>query len=351
MSKSVVSAIGLLIAIIIWMLTGSSEPDGINEVHKTDGDESLMSVVVSESYAQQVAKKIKVQGQIEPYRLISLKTEVEGKITALPIALGHRVEAGTTLVKISLQTLLADRAQATANLKYQQQELAATKNLFTKKLESESSLSLAQANVEAAKATLEKVNYDIANTSIKAPFSGVLDRRFVEIGDYVERGHELISFVDDNQLKITAMVPQQQVESLSLGQQVTASLSNGDNLTGALTFISTTADAQTRSYRIEILIDNSAHRRIVGMTASLSISIEEISGHSVSASILSLDNQGRLQAKGINDENRVVVYIVDIIRTDANKIWVSGLPETVDLITLGQGFVVAGQVVKTTKQD
>ena len=130
----------------------------------------------------------------------------------------------------------------------------------------------------------------------------------------------------------------------------TATLIHGEHLTGALSFISTTADAKTRSYRVEILIDNSAPRHIVGMTASLSIPVKEISGHSVSASILSLDNQGRLQVKGVDDENKVVVYLVEIIRTDANKIWVSGLPEIVNLITLGQDFVVTGQVVNTTKQ-
>lgn len=350
MNKSVMLALALLGLLVVWMLTGLAQEKPVTNTQKSEADQTLMSVVVSESNAQPIAKLITVQGQIEPNRIISLKTEVEGKVIALPITLGSRVEAGTILAKLSLQTLLSDRAQAVANLKYQEQELAATKNLFAKKLESESSLSLAQANVEAAKATLEKVNYDIDNTNIKAPFSGVFDRRFVEIGDYVERGHEILSLVDDLKLKMTAMVPQQQVESLSLGQQVTATLSNGEQLTGALSFISTTADAKTRSYRVEIIIENRAHRHIVGMTASLSIPVKEISGHSVSASILSLDNQGRLQVKGIDDENRVVVYLVDIIRTDANKIWVSGLPERVNLITLGQDFVVTGQVVNATKQ-
>lgn len=351
MNKSVILALSLLVVIIIWMLTGTGQQEVISETQQNNVDDKLMSVVITESNASLIAKTITVQGQIEANRTISLKTEVEGKVIALPVTLGSRVKAGTVLVKVSLQTLLAERAQAIANLKYQEQELAATKNLFAKKLESESSLSLAQSNVETAKATLEKVNYDIANTNIKAPFTGVFDRRFVEIGDYVERGHEVLSLVDDLKLKITAMVPQQQIESLSLGQIVTATLSNGEPLIGKLSFISTTADLKTRSYRVEVLIDNNAHRHIVGMTASLSIPVREISGHSVSASILSLDNEGQLQVKSIDNENKVVVYIVEMIRTDANKVWVSGLPDTVNLITLGQDFVVAEQIVNATKQD
>lgn len=349
MNRSVMLALSFSIVIIIWMLTGIEEQEEASTINKTDVNKTSMSVVVVKSNAQKVSRTITVQGQVEANRIISLKTEVEGKIIALPITLGDRVKAGTILAKVSLQTLLAKRAQAVANLKYQEQELAAKKKLFSRKLESESTLALAQANLEAANATLEEVNYDIGNTHIKAPFSGVFDRRFVEIGDYVERGNEILSLVDDLKLKVTAMVPQQQVESLSLGQQVTVTLNNGKNLMGPLNFISTTADAKTRSYRVEILIENSIYRHIVGMTASLSIPIEEISGHLINASTLSLDNQGQLQVKAVDYENKVLVYPVEMIRSDANKIWISGLPETVNLITLGQDFVVADQMVNTGK--
>jgi len=345
MNKSVLLALGLLVVIIIWMLTGSGQSSEQTDSQPIDNNEKLMSVVVEDFTAKPVAQLITVQGEVEANRIIALKTEVNGKVSALPVRLGERVQAGTVLVKISLQTLLADRAQAMANLKYQEQELAATKNLFDKKLESGSRLSLAQANVEAAKASLEKVQHDIDNTNIQAPFAGVFDRRFVELGDYVTSGHEVLSLVDDLTVKVVAMVPQQQVESLSVGQQVQATLSGGETLVGQLTFISTTADAKTRSYRVEISVDNATHQRIVGMTASLSIPVQQTQAHLINASSLSLDKAGNLQVKGIDEDDQVVVYPVQILRTEANKIWVSGLPETVSLITLGQNFVVAGQQV------
>jgi len=351
MNKSIMLALGLLGLIIIWMLTGIEEQQTLANTQKTQAENKLMRVVVSESVAESVAKEVTVQGQVEPNRTISIKAEVKGKVVALPVVVGSRINKGTELANISLETLLADKAQAIANLKYQEQELAATKNLFNKKLESGSRLSLVEANLASAKAALEKVNHEIKNTNIKAPFSGVLDRQFVELGDYVEQGHEVFLMVDDLKLKITAMVPQQQVESLSLGQQVTATLLSGKKLTGALSFISTTADTKTRSYRVEVLVDNNAHRRIVGMTASLSIPVQKIKAHLVKASIISLNKQGQLQVKAVDQNNKVVVYIVEIVRTDASKIWLSGLPDDVELITLGQDFVIAGQTVDVNKQD
>lgn len=342
-------ASGLTGLLIVWMLTGSNEAPMVEEKQETNESAKLMSVVVSASNAQLVAKKITVQGQVEPNRVLSLKAEVDGKIIALPIELGSRIKKGDVLAKISLKTRLSQREQAVANVAYQQQELAATQKLFDKKLESGSRLSLQQANLAAAQASLQQVEYDIENSTISAPFDGVFDRRYVEQGDYVDGGQQLVSLVDDLQLKITAMVPQQQVGGLVLGQDVTATLINGEAITGALSFISATADENTRSYRIEVLVDNKDHRRLVGMTASLNIPVKQVEGHLVSASSISLDNQGRLQVKAVNENNEVVAYPVTIVRTDADKVWLSGLPSTVSLITLGQDFVIAGQTVAVSQ--
>ena len=342
-------ASGLTGLLIIWMLSGSNDAPVEEEVSQSSEGEKLMSVVVKSSDAQLVAKKITVQGQVEPNRVLSLKTEVDGKIIALPLALGSRVKKGDVLAKVSLKTRIAQREQAVANVAYQTQELAATKKLFDRKLESGSRLSLQQANLAAAKASLQQIDYDIKNSTISAPFDGVFDRRYVELGDYLDKGQQVVSLVDDLQLKITAMVPQQQVDGLVLGQDVTASLINGEAITGALSFISATADENTRSYRIEVLVDNNDHRRLVGMTASLDIPVKEVEGHLVSASSISLDNQGRLQVKAVNEDNEVVAYPVTIVRTDSDKVWLSGLPAHVSLITLGQDFVIAGQTVQVSQ--
>ena len=349
MNKSIMLASGLTGLLIIWMLSGSNDAPVEEEVSQSSEVEKLMSVVVKSSDAQLVAKKITVQGQVEPNRVLSLKTEVDGKIIALPLALGSRVKKGDVLAKVSLKTRIAQREQAVANVAYQTQELAATKKLFDRKLESGSRLSLQQANLAAAKASLQQIDYDIKNSTISAPFDGVFDRRYVELGDYLDKGQQVVSLVDDLQLKITAMVPQQQVDGLVLGQDVTASLINGEAITGALSFISATADENTRSYRIEVLVDNNDHRRLVGMTASLDIPVKEVEGHLVSASSISLDNQGRLQVKAVNEDNEVVAYPVTIVRTDSDKVWLSGLPAHVSLITLGQDFVIAGQTVQVSQ--
>jgi len=350
MNKSVMLALALSGLLVIWMLTGSDEVATSSKDTKATEETKLMSVVIVSSSAQAVSKKVTVQGQIEPNRELALKTEIDGKIISLPVTLGSRVEAGTILAKIALKTKLSARAQAVATVAYQKQELAATTKLFAKKLESGSRLSREKANLASAVATLKQIEYEIENANIKAPFAGVFDRRYVELGDYLDRGEPVVSLVDDLQLKITAMVPQQQVENLILGQQVTATLINGEKLTGPLTFISATSDKNTRSYRVEVIVDNATHRRIVGMTASLTIPVKETQGHLVNASAISLDNQGRLQVKAIDKDNKVVAYVVDIVRTDADKVWLSGLPLNIDLITLGQDFVVNGQLVNATKQ-
>lgn len=350
MNKSMLMAVGLTALLVIWMLSGNNTPSTPVLTTGKPVSNKLMSVVITPSNAQPVSKKVLVQGQVEPNRLLSLKTEIDGKVIALPLKLGSRVEQGQTLVKVDLKTRLIDREEAVARVDFQKQELAAAKKLFKQKLESGSRLSREKANLAAAIAKLEQIDYEINNANITAPFAGVFDRRYVELGDYLEKGEQVVSLVDDQQLKITAMVPQQHVESLRLGQPVTATLFNKQELTGPLTFISATSDENTRSYRIEVLIDNSSYRRVIGMTASLAIPVNETQGHLVSSSAISLDKQGRLQVKAIDDENKVVAYVVNIVRTDADKVWLSGLPQHLNLITLGQDFVVSGQQVEPSTQ-
>jgi multidrug efflux system membrane fusion protein len=350
MNKSILMAICLTGLLIVWMLSGNNNSATPLESTKETVKNELMSVVITPSIAQLVSKKITVQGQVEANRIISMKTEISGKVTELPKTLGSRVKQGEVLVKVGLKTRLTDREEAVARVQFQKQELAAAKTLFERKLESGNRLSREKANLAAAKATLEKIDYEIKNASIIAPFAGVFDRRYVELGDYLDKGQAVVSLVDDLQLKITAMVPQQQVENLRLGQTVIATLINGEELTGPLNFISATSDKNTRSYRIEVLIDNSDLRRIVGMTASLTIPVNKTHGHLVSASAISLDKQGRLQVKAIDNENTVVSYVVEIVRTDADKVWLSGLPQELNLITLGQDFVVPGQKVNPNEQ-
>ncbi len=357
MNKSIVAALAVSGLLVVWMASGVGQsapsesnlpdPQLENKVKKN----ALMQVQYMPLHAQQIDRLVVVQGQVEPFRTLELKAEVDGKVTALNVEQGQRVKAGTTIVTQDLKFRQAQKQQADAQVKYRQNLLKASKKLHKQGLVSDSRLSEDKSELAKAKAALAQIEYEIANINLRAPFAGVINERLVELGDSLAPGQKVATLVDDATLKITAMVPQHQLDAIALGQNVDVELSNGESVTGQVSYISATADVDTRSYKIEVHVDNSAGHRWIGMSATLSVAVAKVAGHWVKTSVIGLNTDGQLQVKAIDKDSKVVIYPIDIIRTEADGIWISGLPSEVNLITLGQDFVIAGQQVVGQNSD
>ncbi len=350
MNRSVLSAVAIVAGLGAWMLSGqNSEAQDAPEPVK-DSKAELMQVEVIRSHAASVLRTVSVQGQVEALRTVNIKAEVDGRVEALPVAEGARVKAGAQLIRLAEDYRPAQLVEAQARLKQRQSDLQASQKLRKRGLQAENKIVADQAEVEAARAQLAQVRYQLAHTRIKAPFAGVLNQRDVEVGYFVERGEQVAVLVDDEQLIVTGQVPQHYAGSLQLGQVVAVELVTGKTLQGAIRFVSATAEAATRSYRVEVALDNPEHQRLIGLSASLVLPLAQLNGHWVPSSVLGLSADGTLQVKTLDTENRVIERTVSLIRTDKEGFWVGDLPADVTLISVGQHFVGAGEQVKPVPQ-
>lgn len=347
MNKPILAAVAVSVSLVLWMVSGlakDAEISGTTEQEPTK-PAKLMQVEVTPSIAQVTSKLVTLQGQVEPFRVVNLRSEVDGRVEALPIEQGQRVKAGTVLLRQQMKFRQALKTQAEAQVAHRQSTLKANLKLHAKGLLADTRIAEEKAALAAAQAQLAQIQYEIDNVNLKAPFNGVLNERLVELGDLVDSGQQVATLVDDATLKITAMVPQHQVGSMAIGQEVVATMINGEVAKGKLTYISATADEATRSYRIEVLVDNAAGKQWVGMSSTLSVPVAELEGHRVSTSVVGLDTAGQLQVKVLEAGDIVKAYPVKIIRTESDSLWLGGLPHQVQLITLGQDFVIDGQQV------
>jgi multidrug efflux system membrane fusion protein len=242
-------------------------------------------------------------------------------------------------------------ARAEAQLSRSKADLEAAEKLLKKQLQSENNVRAAKASLAVAEAELAAVQLDIARTSIRAPFDGFIEHRAVEVGVLLERGDDVATIVDDSRIRASAQVPQQHVASLSPGQTVSVRLITGEQAEGRLTFISRVADAGTRSYRIEAEVPNPDHELISGLSAVLEIPTGKQVGHFFKPSLLTLHDDGRLGVMAVNEKNEAVFYAVELIRSEGDGVWVSGLPAKVRLVTFGQGFIQAGEIVDAVEQQ
>ena len=195
----------------------------------------------------------------------------------------------------------------------------------------------ALANLDAARARVEQVQIEIANTSLRAPFDGLLEERPVEIGDYVNDGSEVARVLDVDPLVVIGAVTQQERPHIELGDVGQAHLFTGETLEGRVRYLSAESDEATRTYQVELEIPNADGVLSAGVSTEIHIHTEPTAAHRISSALLSLDATGRLGVKGLDRED----HPVKIMRAEAGGVWVTGLPDPVRVITVGQGFVLA----------
>jgi multidrug efflux system membrane fusion protein len=116
-------------------------------------------------------------------------------------------------------------------------------------------------------------------------------------------------------------------------------------------FLRTCLDEATRTFGVELEIDNADGALRVGGTAELRIPAEEVLAHRISPSLLTLDDAGNVGVKIINDSGQVEFVVADIALTSNNGVWLAGLPLDATIITVGQGYVTNGAVVDAVPES
>ena len=122
-------------------------------------------------------------------------------------------------------------------------------------------------------------------------------------------------------------------------------LSGDAVINGNLTFVSKSASPKTKTFKIESEIVNSSGSIKDGVTATMTIRTDPVLAHRISPSILVLDDLGRIGVKVVNSNNVVEFSEVQIIEDLEEGLWISGLPDSVEIIVQGQGFVEDGQII------
>ncbi|WP_445937819.1 efflux RND transporter periplasmic adaptor subunit [Pseudomonas sp.] len=338
-------AIAISLLLVLWLLSGSlfkaqetASADAPAEV------KGLTKVEVQWLEASPMQRQHVVQGQIEAWRRVELRSQISGTVIRLDQDKGSPVKQGQLLLSLSTDNRPAQVAKGEADVRQRAADASAADRLRERNMISTNELIRLQSELAKARAELDLARIQLGNTQISAPFAGVYDQRMVELGDFVQPGQSLLTLVDISQLKVSAQIAQQEVTQLKLGQPVKVELLDGRELQGELHFIAA-ADPGSRSFRIEVKVDNPQALRLAGASATLHVQTGEALAHRLSPALLSLDKAGRHGVKWVDDEQTVQFTPVQLISVDNQGAWVSGLPHKVALITLGQGFVEPGQQV------
>lgn len=352
MKNSYLTAGVILLVVVLWMLSGllrdSTVPAASMATVAAHG--GLTQVRVKTFQATPVIREVVFSGHSAPMRSVDLRAETIGTVASLPVSRGVQVRKGEVLITLAEDNRGARMREAQALVQQRELELRAAQKLQAGSLISEVQAAQAETALKNAQAALGAAELDLARSVIRAPFDGVLDLRGVEMGAYVREGDVMARVVDLDPLLIVGTVSEQDVAKLHIGDQGHARLVTGEVLTGRIRYIAAAADTATRTFSVELEVPNPQALRVAGVTAEVRVALEPLSAHHVSPALLALDDGGAVGVKSVGDDGMVAFHVADIVRSDSEGLWLAGLPETVRLITVGQGFVNGGDKVQASEE-
>ena len=281
--------------LLIWMVSGS-----LVEEEASPQSESalttLSSVTVLNSNAILKSKIIKASGFTEADKFIQVRAEIGGRVISTPFKQGDYVKEGDLLC----QLYIAGRE---------------------------------------------------AYPKIVAPFSGYLESLRVDKGDYLNTGGICASLIDSNPMLLIADIAEKEIADIDVGANSIARLISGDEILGKVSFIATSADKNTRTFRVEIQVDNKDRKIRDGVSAEIYIESKKVFSHKISPAILSLNDQGKLGIRTVDENNSVEFREIEILEDTTDGLWISGLNENERIITLGQEYVFQGQTVNVKEES
>ena len=289
LTKNIRISLYILVPILLWMISGFFKEEERQKPTET-GDLFNVQTILSEASEYQPLIKLKASTKSE--KRINVKAKTSGEVVKIGAIQGAYVEKDTVLCSLGI--------------------------------------------------------VELNRTEVKAPFSGFIEQ-IVKPGNFLERGQICATIIQLDPITLIAGVPEYDINKVRIGQNVLVELVTGQKIKGKLTFVSKSASPDTRTFIVESQIENSDGKIKDGLTAEISIEIDKVMAHKISPSILLLNDEGKLGIR-IVSENKYAKFIEIIILEDSEEgLWVTGIPEEVEIVIQGQGFVVDGQEVITNR--
>ena len=344
MNANIRIALAIAVFILLWLISGVFKDSESKTTEQTLSN-GLTKVQVSQFLQRSFVPELSLRSHTEPYRVVELRAEVTGSVSAVPGRRGAMVQEGQPICVIESRDRRSRVDRALAHLEQAQIAYRGALQLKTAGYQSELAIAQAKADMETAKLVLKQSEIDFENLTIRAPFTAIVETRPLEIGDFVSAGQLCAKLVELNPIKVIAQASEAEIAKLKLGDSAVAEFFTHKNVGAKISYVAHEANNRTRSYRIEATAENPNLSLRAGMSGRLNISQTPVEAHLISASLIVLDAQGEPSVRAVDENNLVKQINVSLVGETEQGIWVQGLPETITLITVGQNYVSDGELV------
>jgi multidrug efflux system membrane fusion protein len=352
---SYILAAGLAAGIGVWMSSGhvvvGGVGDGENAVpppaqRVAEQSEGIFRVEVRKLFSQDRQAVLEVRGRTEAEAKVAVRSHVTDDVIDRPAKEGAYVSAGDILCVLDRGTRESRVLEAKAAVAEAEMLQKAATQLNSKGFTAETRVMTVQAQLDAAKARLEEAEREVRQTVIRSPINGIIESPMAEIGAQLDRGGTCATVVDSDPMIAIGQVSELNIAQISENMPAHVELVTGDTFEGRVRYIAPAADPDTRTFRIEVEIPNADGKARDGVTAVTRLPLPKERAHKISPAIMTLNDDGMVGVRAVDKDNKTLFYPIKVLGGEQDGIWVSGLPEEVTVIVVGQEYVADGQVVE-----
>ncbi|AEQ50937.1 efflux transporter, RND family, MFP subunit [Pelagibacterium halotolerans B2] len=333
-------------------------------VAQANGSEGSSVSVRTETFErQQMPIEVTLRGKPPAAANVSAVAETTAVVETVHVSKGDQVEAGDLLCSLAPGTRAAAVAQAEAGLAQAQAGLAqAQLDLETNTSLRERGLAPAntansvqvalagaEAQVSSAQAALDNALAELDRTEIVAEVSGLVQAPIATRGSMLSQGGVCATIVQLDPIVFSGSVAEANITLARTGLPATLNTVTDQDATGEVTYVAASADDATRSFPVEIEFANPDFAIREGVTATATVNMGSMPGHLLPQSVLTLNDAGVLGVRSVED-GIVAFHPVTIVSDTRDGVWVTGLPASIEIITIGQEFVVDGQAVRAGQE-
>ena len=296
-----------------------------------------MPVEVAVALQDTVVDAIPATGQVEALQAVELRPEVEGRIVGILVREGGTVERGRALFKVDDAELRAQVAHAEADRDLGAQALERTRQLIAQNASSTADLERASATARGSEAQYQLLQIRLDRTVVRAPFAGVVGRRLVSLGDYVNTSTRLVTLQTVNPQRAAFQVPERYAERLRLRQLVTFRVAAlpGQEFIGEVDFVDPVVQLPGRTILIKAVVPNPKRQLQAGMFIEAKLATE------IRPSAVVIPEDAVIPLQGLN-----IVWVAKDGKAERREVTLGvrteGFVEVRTGIDAGEEVVVAG---------
>jgi membrane fusion protein (multidrug efflux system) len=334
-----------------------------------DGEElGAPPVMIANVELRDLEERIDATGELVAKEEAQIASEVSGRITEILVDEGEAVEAGQVLLEIDPERRNLERADARAGLAEagaalgeQKRDYERARTLHERGIASDAdldqagtALALAGSRAEAARARVGVAERAVRDASVRAPFAGMIARREVSRGEFVNLGQPLFELVALDPVEVEFHLSERDSSRVAVGQEVRVSVAPfpSETFQGVVTVVSPTIDARTRTLRVKAQIDNHDGRLRPGLFARADLGIAVREGILlVPEEAILLRSDGSVVFRR-GEGNRVERVIVETGEHRGARVEIThGLASGDQVVTRGQTGLVDGALISPRNAD